>query len=276
MKKLFSVALAVGLLVALALPALAQSTIPPGQDPDVCDLSFDVDVTKVKNIEINKEVNKNFNYDLNLEVSIIGLPQWAEVEAFKCDHNEDNQVQVFNTYASADNIINSFNSFAGISQVNQGAGILNNQGNIVAAGLTSNPTGEFPTQGLSMVEVAVEKSNINNVLVGVAVATLDSIASSFNLFSGLAQVNQAAGFLNNQDNVLALAKNLNGIGLVAENDTFLSMSNSENRPLLSGQCQTNAQIDSSFNSFSGVAQVNQAPGMLNNQCNIISIANAGP
>jgi hypothetical protein len=274
MRKLFMASLMAGLVAFLAHQALAQSSGPLPLPPDEgCNVDFDVDVFKSKVINITKNVTKNFTYDLTLEVTIIGLPQWAEVEAYKCDSNVENHV-VVNSWVSTDTIINSFNGFAGIAQVNQAAGISNNQGNIMAAGVTSGPTGE-QTEGISMVEAAVQKTNVGNTFIGLSIVTLDSIASSFNGFSGLAQVNQAAGCLNNQDNVLALGKNLNTTGIVAENDTFLSMSNTTNNATLS-QAQTTAKIDTSFNGFSGAAQVNQSPGMLNNQCNIISIAHAGP
>jgi hypothetical protein len=272
MKKLFIASLVVGLLVAFAVPALAQSTIPPGQDPEVCDVSFDVDVLKVKNIAINKAVNKSFNFALNLTLQIAGFPQWAEVEAFKCDHNEGNEVSV-SDIVTANNIVGSFNGFIGIAQVNQASGILNNQGNILAAGLTGK-TGDQQTFGITMVEAAVEKANVSNEVSVDSIVTTDTIATSFDGFIGLAQINQASGILNNQNNVVVLGTNLDTTGLVAENDTFLSMRNTTNEAEISN-IQTTATIRSSFNQYQGAAQVNQAPGILNNQTNIISIAYAG-
>jgi hypothetical protein len=272
MKKLFIASMVMGLLVALPLAALAQSTVPPGQDPEVCDVSFDVDVTKVKNIAINKAVNKSFNFALNLTLQIAGFPQWAEVEAFKCDHNEGNEVSVINI-VTANNIVGSFNGFIGIAQVNQASGILNNQGNILAAGLTGK-TGDQQTFGITMVEAAVEKANVSNEVSVDSIVTTDTIASSFVGFIGLAQINQASGILNNQNNVVVLGTNLDTTGLVAENDTFLSMHNTTNEAAISNT-QTTAAIRSSFNQYQGAAQVNQAPGKLNNQTNIISIAYAG-
>ena len=132
----------------------------------------------------------------------------------------------------ANNIVNSFNRFIGIAQVNQASGILNNQGNILAAGFTDK-TGDQQTFGVSMVEAAVEKANIGNAVSADSIVTSDTIATSFNSFIGLAQVNQASGILNNQNNVVVLGTNLNTTGLVAENDTFLSMNNTGNEAALS-------------------------------------------
>jgi hypothetical protein len=266
MKTFLAALLVMAWLAAFALPGLAQSTIPP-QD---CDLSFDVNVVKDKNIEINKQVNKAFNFAFDITVTIVGFPVWAEVEAFKCDHNTENQAAVLGIVPT-NNINNSFVGFVGVAQVNQSAGLLNNQGNVLAAGFTGQLG--FP---LSMVEAAVEKANVGNVLAIADSVFADNIVSSFNGFTGLAQVNQAAGILNNQDNVFALATNLPTAGdvqrpMVAENDTFLSMENTGNAAMVANTVTT-ATIRNSFNSYTGFAQVNQAPGSQNNQANITSIS----
>jgi hypothetical protein len=280
MKKIFIASLVVGLLVVFAGPALTQEG-PGGQEPNVCDVSFDVDVEKYKDItQFTKEVEKKIGYEVdiyieNLTRELPGDFAMAEAEVFKCDHNEANSadVSLLNTF---DVIQDSFYQFVGIAQVNQAAGLLNNQGNVFAAGLTGSP-GEN-VYGLSLVEVAVEKGNIANLLEiqsNDSLNSYDLIRDSFRDFQGLAQVNQASGILNNQDNVMGLAANLDGTtGLVAENDTFLSMQNTANNADV-GTTNTVAEIRDSFSRFQGVAQVNQGPGCLNNQANIISIAYAG-
>ena len=95
-------------------------------------------------------------------------------------------------------------------------------------------------------------------------------------------MNLSAGVLNNQNNVLVLGTNLNTSGLVAENDTFLSMENTNNELEISPVANntnsgvvTTANIESSYNNYTGVAQVNLGPGVLNNQANIFSISYAG-
>jgi len=88
-------------------------------------VGFDVNVEKNKEINIEKNVEKTFEFNLELGVEIIGLPQWAEVEAFKCDHNEGNAVQVDELAGSTD-ILGSFTGFTGILQLNQSTGMLNN------------------------------------------------------------------------------------------------------------------------------------------------------
>jgi hypothetical protein len=122
----------------------------------------------------------------------------------------------------------------------------------------------------------VEKLNFENALELADSVFLDNINNSFNGFTGLAQVNQASGILNNQDNVLALGSNVPVGGdvlrpQVAENDTFLTMQNTGNAALVSGVVAT-SEIRGSFNSYTGISQVNQSPGSLNNQANITSFS----
>ena len=281
MKKLFIASLVVGLLAAFSLPVLAQDNV---QDPNVCDVSFDVNVQKGKKIGIRKSVDKTFIYTLGSgEISVFPL-QLAEVEAFKCDVLTDNKVSVAG-FIPSNNIASSFNSFTGLAQVNQAAGLLNNQGNVMAFG-QNDKFGDLTPYSVSMVEAAVEKTIAGNKLTLADSVFADGIISSFNDFTGLAQVNHAAGLLNNQNNVLTVGTNLDSFGLMAENDTFLSMQNISNKAdviPLAGDASavtttkvvTAAAMQNSFNNFSGIAQINQAPGSLNNQANILSVAFAG-
>jgi hypothetical protein len=269
MKKLLIAALVLGLITAFAIPALAQLD----QEPDICDVGFDVNVTKTKDITITKSVTKTFEFEPVFLADYLLYPAWAEVEAFKCDHNEGNEV-VVGEMAGSTNIVGSFNSFTGIAQINQATGLLNNQGNILAAGFTDGAGVDDTSVGVSMVEVAVEKANLGNELSVGEISANDNIVDSFNSFTGLAQINQASGILNNQNNVLAIAQNFNTLGLIAENDTFLTMQNSGNEATV-GEMRPSANIVDSFNAYTGAVQVNQSPGALNNQTNIISVAYAG-
>ena len=72
MKKLFIASLVVGLLAALPCRRWHSRSAEP--TPDDCNVSFNVDVTKIKNIVINKVVNKSFNLTLKLDSPIHGFP----------------------------------------------------------------------------------------------------------------------------------------------------------------------------------------------------------
>lgn len=283
MKKLLPLFLAV-LLVALAVPALAQMSMTPAPvvDPD-CNVHFDVSVDKTVTITQTVDITKDLNLYVNADIT---PDEWAQCEVFKCDKNTGNSVfEIFDpTLVASDlnvNYINtSFNDFAGIGQANQAAGSLNNQGNIVAVAATSAGTltdslGAFrDSEALSHTEVAVEQVNTDNCLISILVTHLDTITGSFNNFAGIGQANQAAGFMNNQNNVVAISANLEGPGVVALNDTFLTQQNAGNSAIMVA-VNYNATIDGSFSGFQGIGQVNQSPGSMNNQANIVSISYAG-
>jgi len=274
MKKLINLFLVV-LLLGLAVPALAD----PQSD-------VDLQVTVTKNVSINQNVYINKNLDLQVEAKI-DPDEWAQCEVFKTDLNKGNEVcEIFDPQVATDLNVNSidgsFNGFTGIAQVNQSAGSLNNQGNVTAIALTNDPQvnnnsfGDWDRKdpGLSHTEVAVEQVNTDNKLTSILVTHRDSISDSFNDgFTGIAQVNQASGFMNNQNNVVGISANL-GNGVVALSDAFLTQSNTENKATYAA-VNYRASINSSFTGGTGIAQVNQAPGSMNNQANIVSFSYAG-
>jgi hypothetical protein len=211
--------------------------------------------------------------------------EWAQCEVYKCDLNKGNEVfEIFDPRVEVDLNVNSisgsFNDFTGIAQVNQAAGSLNNQGNITAIAVTNNPNvamdswGYKKDPGVSHTEVAVEQVNTDNCLTSILVTHRDAISDSFNEgFTGIAQVNQASGFMNNQNNVVGISANLNK-GAVALSDAFLTQSNTENKATFAA-INYHAAINNSFTGATGIAQVNQAPGSMNNQANVVAISYAG-
>jgi hypothetical protein len=279
MKKLLPLFLVV-LLVALAVPALAQTV---STNPTDCNVTFDVFVDKDVTIRQNVYIDK----DLDLKVNTWADPdEWAQCEVYKCDKNAGNKVfEIFDPKLvdkdlNVNTIEGSFNTFTGIGQANQAAGSMNNQGNVVAIAATSSDTARDAlgktreSEGLSHTQVAVEQVNSYNEMASILVTHLDTISGSFNTFTGIGQANQASGFMNNQNNVVAISANLEGPGVVALNDTFLTQSNTNNQAAFVA-VNYQASINGSFNTFTGIGQVNQSPGSMNNQANIVSVAFAG-
>ncbi len=291
MKKVLLLVMAVSLL-AFAAPALAQDLAPSLiiEDLEGCDVAFDVDVYKDKTIRILKDVDKYL--DLKVDVKV-DPAEWADVEVFKCDLNQNNSVDE-KWVETKDEIAGSgsFNGFAGIAQVNQAAGVMNNQGNITAIAVTNNfgggvlessgggePGDDLIDPGsVALAEVAVQLENNDNNYTssGSGSQHMDKIENSFSGFRGIANVNQASGHMNNQNNVVGIAANLDPAGVVAEADTFLAMANCGNQAA-SGieDLRNKAEINSSFNGACGIANVNQSPGSMNNQANIVTISYAG-
>jgi hypothetical protein len=169
-----------------------------------------------------------------------------------------------------------FNHFVGIAQVNQSAGSGNNQANAVAAAVTQFNERREEAVGKSLAFIDVDQeAEHNDVRTGYRSEYKDRIEGSFNRMEGIAQVNQAAGFGNNQSNAVAIAANVGTDGAKAIADTDLEQQNSHNDVHISARTSISAKMEGSFNHGVGVAQVNQSPGSLNNQSNSVSISYAG-
>jgi len=176
---------------------------------------------------------------------------------------------------NSDSIERSFNGFTGIAQVNQAAGSGNNQGNSVTAAITQFPKGREEAVGISVTDLDVIQANFLNLVVTIGGRYEDEIERSFNGFTGIAQVNQAAGYGNNQKNTVGVAANVNTEGALAIADTDLVQVNALNAVINGPHVTISAEIERSFNGGTGVAQVNQSPGSLNNQSNSVAVSYAG-
>jgi hypothetical protein len=194
-----------------------------------------------------------------------------------------------------DAIDKSFNGFVGIAQVNQAAGSGSNQGNALAAAVTdpnsdNGDAGYYtasygkndrdnrnndPKGAVAHTEVAIGQLNYDNCVTLTAVKFNDAINDSFQNFTGVAQVNQSAGFGNNQKNAAAIAANVKTAGAVAISDTFMSQTNCANTVNLGADTTVTATMAGSFTNGCGLAQVNQSPGSLNNQANTVAISYSG-
>ncbi len=108
---------------------------------------------------------------------------------------------------TTDAISASFDTFQGIANVNQSAGNLNNQGNAVAiAGGVNQVVVKAATDIMLSQANAFNTLNEGNNDFDSGNQTKDSINSgSFNSSFGVSNVNQAAGSLNNQKNVVAIS-----------------------------------------------------------------------
>jgi hypothetical protein len=198
----------------------------------------------------------------------------------------------------SDAIDKSFTGFVGIAQVNQAAGSGSNQGNALAAAVTDpnsdkkdggyggytasygkNSRGDDyqnnDPKAVSHTEVAIGQLNTYNKMDACAAQFSDGINDSFKDFTGVAQVNQSAGFGNNQKNAAAIAANVNTAGAVAISDSFMSQTNCANCVTYGPDTKVTATIAGSFTNGAGLAQVNQSPGSLNNQANSVAISYSG-
>ncbi len=161
----------------------------------------------------------------------------------------------------------SFNGVAGIAQVNQSTGNFDNQANVVAMAVGGTAEGGFGHLSASV--GVIYKDNT----IKVRDAVLGShITNSFNNTSGIAQVNQSSGGLNNQHNVLAIGIGVDGTAdFVALSDSALASHTGNNVVEVEGDYEADTSMTNSFNNYSGIAQVNQVAGYGNTTAQTLTV-----
>jgi hypothetical protein len=97
-----------------------------------------------------------------------------------------------------DTIVGAFGDASGIVGINQSAGSMNNQDNAVALAL-----GDFAVFALG--EIDLGQTNTYNRVEVIELTRTDIITDSFNGFDGIVTVNQSAGAMNNQANLIDIA-----------------------------------------------------------------------
>ncbi len=151
----------------------------------------------------------------------------------------------------------SFQDGRGVLSVNQASGNINNQANVRVLAFAE---GEGLVYDLSL---ATSARSIKNTVISSGGDYEDRISNSFGGGVGIVGINQSAGSLNQQMNVVVL-----GIGValgseaVVLGDAALGETIADNS--ISGVSANRADIiTDSFTGFRGIAQVNQSSGDLN-------------
>jgi len=243
------------------------------------------DIDKTKDITVTETLFVFKSIDIFVSETIF-VDSVAENDIVKNQRNQYNYVQDDNGISSTD-ISDSGNALSGIGNFNQASGYVNNQGNEVSVTF-SDSTGDFGA--LAHSQVSVEQTNgefvtnppsdnhppVNvdgtffNVYAQLSQASqTDTIADSFTGASGVIGVNQAAGNLNNQNNAVAIAVSSRVVYALGEAD--LGQFNTGNYANVTDQLRADT-ISGSFNGASGIVQVNQSAGSLNNQANVVQVA----
>jgi hypothetical protein len=260
MKKVILLALAC--LLVFTVPVMAAEVDAKVNFQN--DAKFDVNFFKAKAILELKVVADIFVTTIFVDLD---PDSRAMSQVVKKQINEDNEFNLTNVKYT-DQLLSSFNDFSGIGQVNQAAGSMNNQANIVSAAIA---TGALAWASSEVIDCQLnDHLRFDPGLSDPNVFT-DLIDNSFNRFTGIGQVNQSAGMANNQNNIVSIAAS-KGI-LAAESDVFLDQVNVANNLFDSGVTRTNT-INASFNGFRGIGQANQSAGNFNNQSNVVSVSAA--
>ena len=155
----------------------------------------------------------------------------------------------------------SFQNFEGVAGVNQNAGEASNQANVVSISRVA--------AGGGAIAVANTAQHLFANNVSDSAPHLETIIEdSFNNASGVVGVNQSAGALNQQINALAIAFSIGGDGeapaaMIGDVELAAVAVNTDNDYEQSGDQTRSTGVVNSFNNFTGVAQVSQAAGSLN-------------
>jgi hypothetical protein len=146
----------------------------------------------------------------------------------------------------------------GILDINQDSGIANNEANVRSIAWSDVPG------ALLMNQVTGSVSTVGNTLNTGGGTRTDLIDGSFQGGTGIVGVNQTAGSLNQLNNVLALAIGLDGTA-AAISDASLGTVHSDNTRVEdpASEDRSDTISGSSFQGFTGIAQVNQSAGDLN-------------
>jgi hypothetical protein len=260
------------------------------------------DINKTENMTVTETVNitKGVNLTVDRQIDVDAA---AEQHILKNQRNQYNSVEDETSDSSAQILDDSASDANGVVLINQAPGIANNQGNEVSVTFVNSAAADGGTPGVfTHAESSVEQ--INGASVGMdgnpippgdlvpqfpfanqytqvdpdasysdtigSAAPADGESGPFAGGSGIVGVNQAAGALNNQNNALAIA--LGDDSRFALGEADLGQFNSYNFVKANVLTRTDTIQGGAFAGFAGVAMVNQAAGISNNQANQVDIA----
>jgi hypothetical protein len=180
------------------------------------------------------------------------------------------QIQIGNVMeegltASLAIVRDSFQGNRGIIGANQNSGNLNNQANVhVIAHNSGGPT-------IQLGHAAIDQQLVGNTIVTSGAAREDRIQDSFGGTVGIVGINQSAGNLNNQANVIVITLGI-GSEFVPLEDSSLGAVNTGNKLIPGPPGPKSDVILDSFSGFRGLAQVSQSAGDLNSVSNKMNIS----
>jgi hypothetical protein len=275
--------------IAFALAALVGALPIPA----AADVFVTVDVDKDKDVFVFEQVQK-FKL-VQIEVDMFRfLEGAAEAQAIANQRNTNNISREADPLEAAlsglgaglidpndmllfkDALIeDSINDNSGIVGVNQDVGNMVNQANVVALAVTNSESAlthaQAETDQVNTLNFSVHREDtafdINDPEANPNLTA--TITGSINGNAGVVGVNQNAGNMNNQANLVALS-----IGLGSEfalSEASLGQVNTNNR-VIEVQTVKFGRIEGSINNNSGIVGVNQSVGNMNNQASAVSVS----
>ena len=262
------------LLIAMALLLLGATWA-------LADVSVTGTVDKTKTVRVVEKVSITKDVDVSVTVTALAN-QGAEADSLLNQSNTTNNVnrhydvgQYDNVYRKA-TIGGSIRENTGIVNVNQETGNSINQANLVEAAVAW--TGAEDVTGFANSQASMEQINTANYVEAyedyeAGPQKTDLIGGSINDNTGVVNVNQSVGNMNNQANQIVIAVASEALVALAEAD--LGQTNARNTVIETGTVRLDS-IRGSINGNRGVVNVNQSAGNMNNQANVISISASVP
>ncbi len=253
-----------GLVLVVAFMLTLGSIISPISS------SSETFVNEIENITENEEVNITKEINITMNQDIVGESS-AESEVIVVEESNGNRLTESDDVESSALIEDgSFEGVKGIIGINQSPGSLNSQGNSVRVSfakegtdalLNSNATVSSSISGNEITATGSERSNIIE-------------SSAFEAVTGIVSVNQSAGNINVQHNVVSMS--IGGSPVSAISNIDLGRINGSQLASNVVLEQNVSKIDRierfAFQGASGIISINQSSGNMNNQMNIVTIS----
>ena len=240
--------------------ALAAALLAPSA------LRAETATTVDKNLSQNVTTQGAISSNVSLSAREAAEPvAWADARGEVYEGLEGNVVVETEGTAVA-HISDSFSGAAGIVSINQSPGNSNNQGNVVSFAYV-----EAPTDTAVMAGGAAEVVNRDNALEATQTVRSNIIeGAAFQDFHGALQINQSAGSLNNQNNIVCVASGAHGV--VALSEAALGQQVARNSVQDMGVLKKDVLGGQAFSGASGLISINQSSGCGNNQTNLVVIS----
>ena len=314
MKKLIAIILGLGLVLGTSFAAMA-----------------DVDVKATIDKEKNKEVTETVNIDKAIYVGVkqvVKPSNSVEAQAIKNDVNEKNTIDEFASPGVAPEYVlneitnemieltpgkagavveknaaidtGSLDGSAGIVNLNQSPGSLNNQGNAASVsysgaaidvkevavgdeGETRFVGGAFlhaeasaekimggeVEDGMPSAATQTDEVKYSNTVYAEKTKRNNTIDDAMKGMSGVIGVNQSAGNINNQNNAVALSVGDKSVASLSEADLGMVSANNYSEELATALNDTIS--NGALGASAGIINVNQSSGCMNNQANVVAV-----
>jgi hypothetical protein len=233
------------------------------------DVTVTATITKTKNVAVDEVLYKDKFVDIDAVLDL-EIDRGAESLALANQRLDDNKVtsEKDPNATITDSVVDN----NGLTQVNNAAGHLNQQGNLIAAAVDGQ---QSKKEGFAEAQASAMQTLNANTLTDEAGNTADT-TNSITGNTGVTHGNNVAGQMNQQLNALSLA-----VSFAASDKEALALSEADLGQWLTGNEVTSeaaqtATISGSITGNTGIVGYNQAAGGFNQQGNVVAVSATSP